>query len=151
MFYRPIETRQDHRLLLALAAALLAPAAAQALPRGFFGIAPQTPLTDTDAGYMKAGGITSVRWPLNWASVQPKKKGGYDWSSFDSAVAAAARHGLTVLPFIYGTPRWVAAKPTTLPVLGGQARQAWQDFVKAAVERYGPGRRILERARSQPG
>jgi len=125
-------------LLLALAAALLAPAAAQALPRGFFGIAPQTPLSDTDASYMKAGGITSVRWPLNWASVQPTKKGGYDWSGFDPAVAAASRHGLTILPFIYGTPSWVASKPTTLPVLNGKARKAWQAFVAAAVERYGP-------------
>jgi hypothetical protein len=125
-------------LILAVAFALLAPAAAQALPRGFFGIAPQTPLTDTDAAYMRAGGIGSVRWPVNWATVQPTKKGGYDWSSFDPAVAVAARHGLTVLPFLYGTPRWVASKQTTLPVLSGRARKAWQAFVTAAVERYGP-------------
>jgi hypothetical protein len=85
-------------LLLALAAALLAPSAAQALPRAFFGIAPQTNLTDTDVAYMKAGGIGSVRWPLNWASVQPTKKGGFDWSGVDPAVAAAAPRGLTFLP-----------------------------------------------------
>jgi hypothetical protein len=124
--------------LLALSAALLAPAAAQALPRGFFGIAPQTPLSDIDAAYMKAGGIDSVRWPINWATVQPTKKGGFDWSSVDPAVAAAARRGLTILPFIYGTPRWIANKQTTLPVLGGRARKGWRDFVTAAVDRYGP-------------
>jgi len=134
----PLRHAKTIVLLLALVAALLAPPAAQALPRGFFGIAPQTPLSDTDASYMKAGGITSVRWPLNWASVQPTKKGGYDWSGFDPAVAAASRHGLTILPFIYGTPSWVASKPTTLPVLNGKARKAWQAFVTAAVERYGP-------------
>ena len=146
---RPVKTIA---LLLAFAAALLAPAAAQALPRGFFGIAPQTPLSDTDAGYMKAGGIESVRWPLNWGSVQPTRKGGYDWSGFDPAVAAAARHGLTILPFLYGTPRWVAAQPTTLPVLSGGARKAWQAFVKAAVERYGPGGEFWdEHAPSQAG
>lgn len=124
--------------LLALAAALLVPATAQALPRGFFGIAPQTPLGDTDAAYMKAGGIDSVRWPLNWATTQPTKNGDFDWSGFDPAVAAAARRGLTILPFIYGTPRWVAAKPTTLPVLNGRARKAWRTFVTAVVDRYGP-------------
>ena len=126
-------------LLLALAAALLAPATAQALPRGFFGIVPQTPLGDTDAAYMKAGGIESVRWPVNWASVQPTRKSDYDWSGFDPAVAAAARRGLTILPFIYGVPRWIAPEETTLPVLNGRARKAWQAFVTAAVERYGPG------------
>lgn len=139
-------------LLLVLAAALLTPAVAQALPRGFFGIAPQTPLSDIDARYMKAGGIGSVRWPVNWATVQPTKNGGYDWSGFDPAVAAAARHGLTVLPFLYGTPRWIAAKPTTLPVLNGRARRAWKAFVTAAVERYGPGGTFWnEHAPSQAG
>jgi hypothetical protein len=134
-----LRTAKTTIALLALAAALLAPAAAQALPRTFFGIAPQTPLSDTDAAYMKAGGIGSVRWPVNWAIVQPTAKGGYDWSSVDPAVEAAARHGLTVLPFIYGTPRWIASKPTTLPIDSARARKAWLAFVTAAVERYGPG------------
>ncbi|HEX3324634.1 MAG TPA: hypothetical protein VHR65_05830 [Solirubrobacterales bacterium] len=132
---RPVKTTI---LLLALAAALLAPSAARALPRAFFGIAPQTQLSDTDAAFMKAGGIASVRWPVNWATVQPKAKGGYDWSSVDPAVAVAARHGLTVLPFLYGTPRWIANKPTTLPIDSGRARKAWLAFVTAAVKRYGP-------------
>lgn len=124
--------------LLTLVVALLVPASARALPPGFFGIAPQTALSDTDTAYMKAGGIGSVRWPINWATVQPTKKGGYDWSSVDPAVAAAARRGLTILPFIYGTPSWIASKPTTLPVLNGRARQGWQEFVTAVVGRYGP-------------
>lgn len=134
----PLRTAKTTILLLALAAALLAPSVAQALPRAFFGIAPQTPLSDTDASYMKAGGIGSVRWPFNWATVQPTAKGGYDWSSIDPAVEAAARHGLTILPFLYGTPRWIANKPTTLPVNSGRARKAWLAFVTAAVKRYGP-------------
>ena len=125
--------------LLALVAALLAPAAAQALPSTFFGIAPQTALTDRDVSYMKAGGIGAVRWPINWAVVQPTAKGGYDWSSVDPAITAASRKGLKFLPFLYGTPRWIARKPTTLPVDSGRARKAWLAFVDAAVKRYGPG------------
>jgi hypothetical protein len=107
-------------------------------PKGFFGIDPQSVLTDADAEYMKAGGIETVRWPLIWAAVQPKAKGGYDWSSFDPIVSVAARHGLKVLPFVVATPRWVAAKSTTLPINNGRARQAWAAFLKAAVARYGP-------------
>ncbi len=140
----PTENRTELRhakktiLLLAFVATLAAPAMAQALPRTFFGIAPQTILTDTDAAYMKAGRIGSVRWPFNWSTVQPTLKGGYDWSSIDPAVAAAARRGLTILPFIYGTPRWVAPKVTTMPIDSARARNAWLTFVKAAVKRYGP-------------
>lgn len=126
-------------LLLALAVALIVPATAQALPSTFFGIAPQTALTDRDASYMKAGGIGAVRWPINWATVQPTAKGGYDWSSVDPAITAASRKGLKFLPFLYGTPRWIARKPTTLPVDSGRARKAWLAFVDAAVKRYGPG------------
>jgi hypothetical protein len=126
-------------LLLALAVVLGMPAAASALPRTFFGIAPQTALTDRDAAYMKAGGIGSIRWPLAWSSVQPTAKGGYDWSSFDPVVEAAARSGLTVLPFLYTTPGWVARKSTTLPIDSARARNGWIAFVKAAVQRYGPG------------
>jgi hypothetical protein len=134
-------------LLLAAAAALAIPSAsrmavpsvAQALPPTFFGIAPQTQLGDTDAAYMKAGRIGSVRWPVNWDTVQPTAKGGYDWSSVDPAVAAAARHGLKVLPFLYGVPHWIAKKPTTLPIDSGRARKAWVAFVNAAIDRYGPG------------
>lgn len=133
-----LRTAKTTILLLALVASLAAPSLAVALPRAFFGIAPQTALSDTDASYMKAGGIGSVRWPVNWAFVQPTAKGGYDWGSVDPAVATAARHGLTVLPFLYGTPRWLAKKPTTLPIDSGRARKAWLDFVTAAVERYGP-------------
>ena len=88
---------------------------------------------------MKAGGIETVRWPLPWNGVQPTKKGGYNWTGFDPVVEVAARHGLRVLPFVYGTPSWIASKYTTLPVNSARARKAWIGFLEAAVRRYGPG------------
>lgn len=131
-------------LLVAVATALFAGAQAGSAkpplsaPPGFFGIGPQTGLTQRDAEYMKAGGVESIRWPLGWAGIQPTRKGGYDWASFDEVVATAAQQGLSVLPFFYGSPRWAAPKETTLPI-NGQARKAWVAFLTAAVERYGPG------------
>jgi len=139
-------------LLLVIVLALAMPPAAQALPRTFFGIGPQTGLTETDVAYMKAGGIGSVRWPVGWPSIQPTPTRSYDWSSVDPAVAAAARRGLTVLPFLYGTPSWLAPSPTTLPVDSGRAKSAWKAFVKAAVKRYGPGGSFwAEHAPGAPG
>jgi hypothetical protein len=132
-------------LIACLAAALFAGAGQGSAgppprpPKGFFGIAPQTTLTDEDAAYMKAGGIESVRWPLLWAQVQPTRDGPYDWSSFDQVVAVAARHGLSVLPFLYGSPRWAIHRETRLPIDSARARQEWTAFLAAAVKRYGPG------------
>jgi hypothetical protein len=125
-------------LLLALAAALLVPSAAQALPSTFFGIAPQTSLTEKDVTYMEAGGIGSIRMPMVWAAIQPTEASGYEWSATDAVVEVAARHGLTMLPFLYSTPEWLTAKPTTLPVENRGEKRAWTAFVEAAVQRYGP-------------
>ena len=108
-------------------------------PRTFFGIAPQTGLTDKDAEYMKAGGIDTIRWPMIWGAIQPTRKGGYDWELFDPIVSVAARHGLKVLPFVVSTPRWLANKPTTEPIDNALQRREWRRFLAAAVKRYGPG------------
>jgi hypothetical protein len=108
-------------------------------PKGFFGIGPQASFTDKDAEYMKTGGIESIRWPLPWGGIQPTAKGGYHWEGFDEVVSVASRHGLTVLPFVYSTPRWISHKYTTLPIDSGKARKAWTAFLEAAVKRYGPG------------
>jgi len=108
-------------------------------PKGFFGIVPQNALSQKEVEYMKAGGIEAVRTPLLWSGVQPTKRGPYNWSSFDPTVEAAAQQGLSVLPFIVATPRWVAKKYTTLPINNAAQRQAYVKFLKAAVKRYGPG------------
>ncbi len=117
--------------------ALAVPAAAQALPRGFFGIVPQTALGREDASRMAAGGVETIRMPLSWSSVQTKPEGDYDWGAFDGAVATAAREHLEVLPILYSTPRWLSGDWRRLPVDGGRQRRAWSEFVRAAVERYG--------------
>jgi hypothetical protein len=88
---------------------------------------------------MKAGGIETVRWPLVWSEIQPVRNGPYDWTSFDAVVSTATRHGLQVLPFVLGTPRWLSIKGTKLPIDSAAARTAWTKFLEAAVQRYGPG------------
>jgi hypothetical protein len=130
-------------VLLLAALALTVPAAtsigASSPPPQFFGVSPQGGLTQNDVEYMRAARIGSIRWPLSWGSVQPSPHGGYNWTGFDEVVEMAARGHLQVLPFLYGTPRWISGKPTTLPIDSARAREAWSAFVSAAVERYGPG------------
>lgn len=145
-------------LLAALAVALFAGAQQGSArptatpPPGFFGITPESELTPEDAAYMVANGIESVRWPLQWAAVQPFRKTPYNWSSFDPIVATAARAGLEVLPSIGSPPRWAARKGTTMPIDNATQRNGWTAFLRAAVERYGPGGVFWrEHAKTGPG
>jgi hypothetical protein len=138
-------------LLLALAAALacsvlVLPVATSGAPTGkasvsapprFFGIAPQTLLTETDTAYMRAARIGSIRVPAQWSLIQPTPADTYDWSGLDQAVEITARSGITVFPFLYSTPHWLG-KATTMPVDSGRQKRAWTAFVRAAIERYGP-------------
>lgn len=120
-------------------ALLSAPSAAQAAPRSFFGIVPQAILSEEDVRYMRAARIGTIRLPIGWDSVQPTRRGGFNWESSDREIATAASQGLQVLPFLAGVPRWLSHRPATMPIDSGRARQGWSAFVKAAVKRYGPG------------
>jgi hypothetical protein len=109
------------------------------VPPGFFGIVPQTGLTEDDVRHMRAGGIGSIRMGMGWDSVQATRGGPYDWEGIDREVAMAASQELRVLPFLAGVAPWLGTAPTTLPVDSAQALEEWKAFVSAAVRRYGPG------------
>jgi hypothetical protein len=118
---------------------LLAPAAAQAVPRGFFGIVPQTPLGDRDFARMRSGGVETIRLVASWAAIQRSPRSDYDWSSMDAAVADAARNRIGILPVLGTSPNWATGNWRRMPVDSGRQRRAWAEFVRAGVERYGPG------------
>lgn len=126
-------------LTLVLSVAALAGAAtAQArLPRGFFGIAPQTSVGVADAKRMRHGGVESIRVPVPWPTVQPAANAPFNWSVLDEHVAVAARNGMDVLPSLGSTPRWLAGRETVLPISNRRQRRAWAAFLRAAVQRYG--------------
>jgi hypothetical protein len=124
--------------LAGLAGSAAAPAAS-GVPSSFFGIAPQTTLSDTDIEYMRAGRIGTIRVPVAWGAVQPTPAESYDWTGLDQVVGLAAKARIRILPFLYGTPHWLAGKATTLPVRNARQRRTWTAFLRAAVARYGPG------------
>ncbi|HEU5252373.1 MAG TPA: hypothetical protein VFU16_03480 [Solirubrobacterales bacterium] len=123
--------------LLLLTLGLLVPASAGAVPRGFFGIVPQTGIEAADLARMRAGGVETLRMPLSWAGTQRSPRGDFDWSGFDQTVAAAAERRIEILPVLSEAPRWATGNARRLPVDGGRQRRAWAEFVGAAVERYG--------------
>jgi hypothetical protein len=82
----------------------------------------------TIAGEMSSLGVDWAREDLSWSDVEPQK-GVFDWSSFDKIVYAAQARGITILPIVGYAPSWTS--PTDAA--------DYAAFVKAAVERYGPG------------
>jgi hypothetical protein len=42
------------------------------------------------------------------------------------------------MPFVWGSPEWVAAEQVDLPVKTSWQRWAWQKFLREAARRYGP-------------
>jgi polysaccharide biosynthesis protein PslG len=124
--------------LAAVLALLAAPqAAAAGAPPGFIGISPQSAPGDSDYELMEEAGVRSVRLPLFWSQVEPASSALDDWTSFDLGVELAARHGMSVLPFVTASPAWVAPEPRLEPTLGAWQRRAWASFLRAAVRRYG--------------
>jgi hypothetical protein len=151
-------------LLLALCLLLVAAPAALAAPReappGFMGVMADGPLLDPatnldrETALMSASGVEAVRFTIFWADAQPYQRladvpeaerdryvdvGGVptDWSATDRVFAAAAAHGLRVLPNVMRAPTWDRETPRRMasPPRGNAAYAA---FMRALVARYGP-------------
>jgi hypothetical protein len=105
-----------------------------AVSRAFFGVVPQGPLAAGDFKRMR-GVVGTLRIPVYWPQVEPRPD-ELDFAALDATVSAAASAGVRVLPFVYGTPAWLAANPAR-PPLGVAARSAWAGFLQALVHRYG--------------
>jgi hypothetical protein len=98
---------------------------------------------------MAQGRLGTVRVFVNWAAIDRTSSDNNNWSTIDPIVEAAAADGLTVTPFIFGTPEWVArdldhraCSPSTCGLFapaGQLALEQWKRFLVEAVERYGPG------------
>ena len=156
--------RADHprRRLIAPAAAILltlaiglwpgagaAAAPVSVLPSSFYGVAPQNTLTTADVGRMAQGRVGTLRILINWSTIDRTSADDNNWSAIDPIVYAAATQGISVTPFVFGTPEWVArdldhhsCRPTTCELFaprGQPALEQWQRFLREAVERYGPG------------
>ncbi|HYJ20518.1 MAG TPA: hypothetical protein VEW07_00690 [Solirubrobacterales bacterium] len=97
---------------------------------------PQSIPTQRDFERMRGLGLT-LRMPLFWFQVEPER-GRYDFSVPDQVIGEAARRGVRVLPFVYGSPLWLSADSARPPLGDARARGAWTAFLARVVDRYGP-------------
>jgi hypothetical protein len=108
-----------------------------ATPQDFFGVNPGTAPDSRDFKEMAGAGVETMRGGLRWSSVQPRP-GPYNWHLTDATIGGLAANGLGYLPILASTPSWVAGKPTTPPIASPRVKRAWEGFLEAAVDRYGP-------------
>jgi hypothetical protein len=136
-----MKMRRLGSILVVLAALLAGPAAASAyLPPGFIGISPQNQLGHKDFELMGEAAVDSVRLPMYWTTIESSSPliVEPEWSSFDKEVELAAEADVRIMPFVWGSPEWVASEPSMLPVRTSWQRWAWQKFLREAAHRYGP-------------
>jgi hypothetical protein len=128
---------------VALFVALVASAAPGAAPaqaaNPFFGVTDVSPRTShRDLNRLDKGGVGTVRRLLYWPSVQPRK-GKFNWGGWDATVGDLASRGIAVLPFVYGSPRYIARRPNVPPVKSEHKRKLWRKFLAQLAKRYGTG------------
>ena len=125
------------------------------VPVGFqsYGWLSNQDLSDIASGWptYDGHGLQSQREGLWWATIEPTAPTKacprcapthqYQWDLYDERVAGYARSGIQWVPLLDGTPYWVSGRVHNgyNPPSTSSDRQAFQDFVSAAVRRYGPG------------
>jgi hypothetical protein len=125
-------------ILAGLTLTLFAASPAEAARTEYFGIAKGQALDAKDLYGMAVNHVRTSRFLLQWRSVQPSQ-GTFYWNQTDQIIGGLASHGIRPVPFVWGSPSWVRPGPSRPPVNSDFARKAWQNFLKAAVARYGPG------------
>lgn len=157
---RAIARRARSRLLLAVAMTGLAGVTALAGPLGsapaitpappdFYGVAATTAMGEKDFARLGRANIHTVRIPMYWPAISAGR-GKYNWLNFDGSVIHAADAGVRIVPTLLGSPGFVSDDPLRPPLDSTTEQEQWQDFVRSAVERYGPGGEFWDFVRRCP-
>ncbi|MGA8805860.1 MAG: hypothetical protein WB866_14315, partial [Solirubrobacterales bacterium] len=110
------------------------PAAASA-PHEFYGVIAADDPDQTELARMGTGGVGTLRINLVWGAVESGPGAQFDWSHYDALIGEAAAQGIRVLPTVYSSPLWAAARDNYPPSPGSLGDYA--AFVEAAAARYG--------------
>jgi polysaccharide biosynthesis protein PslG len=113
----------------------LAGQAKAAAPRAFYGVMAATDPDQTEIARMGTGKVGTLRINFVWSAVQPEESSALNWSHYDAIIGAAAQQGIRVLPTVYSTPHWAAARDNFPPAKAHLGQ--FQTFVHEAAARYG--------------
>ncbi len=132
---------------------VIAPASADAAPPPeFYGVVSQIGLADEDFARMGENGVGLMRVQLSWKKVQPEAGqceselpvppgvpalATCDWSYYDRIIGGAAAAGVEVMPYLLNVPPFISEHENEPPIRSQDA-EAWQEWVRTVVARYGP-------------
>src|ERR1700743_453129 len=107
-----LQASRKTRALTAALAVVLAlgvfAASAAAVPAKFFGVVPQSTLTQEQFTTLKQGGVKEMRVAMIWSGLQPTRGVAPQWGEIDPVVERAAKSGIELVPFVVGAPSWAA-------------------------------------------
>ena len=121
--------------LAALGIVLISASQANAAPRSFYGVITANDPDSSEIARMGTGNVGTLRINFVWGAVQPSAGSTYDWGHYDAIIGAAAQQGIKVLPTVYSSPAWAAAKANYPP--SNDHLNDFRTFVQAAAQRYG--------------
>ncbi len=101
---------------------------------------------------LRDSGIGTIRQAFTWSNIE-RRKGRFAFRYIDRFVAYAARHGIAVLPILFGAPDFRSSKPRRGALRGAYPPRRPSDiapFARAAALRYGPGGSFWKSNRSVP-
>lgn len=111
----------------------------EAVGERFFGVVPNQQPSTPELRKMASGEVGHVRFLLYWPSVQDSPDAELNWIGTDAWIRGLAQNGIEPVPFVFGTPGFAAEDPLSPPVHSPEAERSYGAFLRAAVERYGPG------------
>jgi hypothetical protein len=111
---------------------------ASAAPKEFFGIVPQSELSNSDLERMVQARVGTVRFPLSRTVVE-QSDNQFNFSGVDDLVGDLAAAGIRPIPNLSGGPGFGNVDGRVLPVGSAEDRAQWQEFLRVAAARYGPG------------
>jgi polysaccharide biosynthesis protein PslG len=131
-------------LLLAFAALFgLAPSAGAALLKGFVGLTSEDVFARS-ANYRTSNlssqasiGVQLHRQTFDWSAIE-KSEGQYDLSYYDAYVAAAAAHGIRILPILFNPPAFHLGRTHHRATCPPRSNASFAAFARILVRRYGP-------------
>ena len=85
---------------------------------------------------MALAGLGYVRSDFDWYQCQRAKGGAWDFAKFDKTVDDAAARGVTVLPILYGIPKWAYPAYEHL--------DDFRDYIRAMVSHFGMKMPVVE-------
>ena len=115
-------------LLLVVCALACTTTTAHGLPRSFYGVIPQGPLSASDYQKMREARVGTVRVLVGWDQSDPC----CEWGGYDAAIGQAAASGAEALPLVIGSKDGLLHPPDSPSEV-----QAWQTFLREFVGRYG--------------